>query len=1013
MRKICIGVFIVAFLFAGGGCSLLAEEYELQGGIHEGILDLGDWDRADDVINLSGDWEFYWQNLFTYDQINDITAKPDLLAGVPKVWNSYQINSQSLPGFGYATYRVKIKNAPVGQSLAIRMPAVSAAYNLYLNEKLIASNGKVGTDQEHFSPQYRPVVVAFLPPSEDFDLIVQVANFSYARGGIWNPIFMGSAHSIANYDKAIGYKDMGLVGAFLIMALYYLCIYYMRREGISSLYFALLCLLAICLTIIYGDHVINRIFPWAGYSIIVAIDYVATTWAPICLVFLIGELFPEQTSPKVKKLFAIFGVLISLFILLFPIHIYTSLLYPLQAVGLVMAAYAVVCVAMAFAKNKSDSAIIMAGALVAVVGAVHDVLYQNNMISARWGELCSVGFMVFLFLQAFVLARRSSQAFKDAQMLSERLRSLNKLKEDFLANTSHELRTPLNAMISIADGISRGTEGAVNESQKDSLAMIVASGKRLANLINDIMDYSKLKHYDLTMNFEPVNLKRVVESVINVLGRLYKTGKVRMIIDIPDDLPNIYADESRLLQILYNLVDNAVKFTPSGYIKVSAAEAGDTVEIWVEDTGIGIPEDKLETIFGSFEQLESSHTWSNPGTGLGLSITKYLVEAHGGKIWVESQVGIGSKFCFKIPVCLEAGLEKPWAYELAERELAAEYDPSFTEEFPCRHQGDGPHIILVDDNKVNLISLTSILQLDHYSITALTSAQEFFEEFRVTGNVSLVILDVMLPGLSGYEICREIRKRYTVSELPILLLTARTSTQDMVMGMEAGANDYLAKPFDTDELLARVKTLVQLKQSLDKVVASELAFLHAQIKPHFLYNALNTFVSISLYDMDKARNLIIEFGNYLRRSFDFKDLSQLAPLKNEVELVKAYLAIEKARFEERIEVTYDLPEDLEFMIPILLLQPIVENAVIHGILPKDEGGRIEISVKKDEKGLHFMVKDNGIGIEPEETGVPLRGFEGVGLSNIDNRLKKLYGQGLQINSTPNQGTQVTWFVPGT
>jgi len=157
----------------------------------------------------------------------------------------------------------------------------------------------------------------------------------------------------------------------------------------------------------------------------------------------------------------------------------------------------------------------------------------------------------------------------------------------------------------------------------------------------------------------------------------------------------------------------------------------------------------------------------------------------------------------------------------------------------------------------------------------------------------------------------------------------------------------------------------------------------------------------------------MEFGNYLRRTFDFRDLSQLAPLKNELELVGSYLEIEKARFEERIEVVYDLTADLEVRIPILVLQPIVENAVIHGILPRDEGGRIEISIKREQTALFFKVKDNGIGIEMEKDSNVFRGKlgKGVGLSNIDKRLKKLYGKGLEINSIPGIGTEVTWCVP--
>jgi len=204
----------------------------------------------------------------------------------------------------------------------------------------------------------------------------------------------------------------------------------------------------------------------------------------------------------------------------------------------------------------------------------------------------------------------------------------------------------------------------------------------------------------------------------------------------------------------------------------------------------------------------------------------------------------------------------------------------------------------------------------------------------------------------------------------------------------------------------------QLKEFLNKNAAMEMAFLQAQIKPHFLYNALNTVISISRYDVAGARNLLINFSTYLRRCFDFKDLSQFTPLKNEVELVKTYVDIEKAQFEEQLEVSFDVCDDEEIKVPVLMLQPVVENAMFHGVLPKSKGGLIEVSVKRSGKALEFSVKDNGVGMEPDKLKIVLRHKpgSGVGLLNIDGRLKKLYGQGLRIKSEPGVGTEVSWRI---
>jgi signal transduction histidine kinase len=207
---------------------------------------------------------------------------------------------------------------------------------------------------------------------------------------------------------------------------------------------------------------------------------------------------------------------------------------------------------------------------------------------------------------------------------------------------------------------------------------------------------------------------------------------------------------------------------------------------------------------------------------------------------------------------------------------------------------------------------------------------------------------------------------------------------------------------------------LRIRQFSDDKVNAEMTFLQAQIKPHFLYNALNTIVSVSRYDPDQARELLLNLSSYLRRSFDFRDLSQTVPLRNEIELAQAYINIEKSRFQERLKVNLNICDDMGVFVPILILQPIIENAVNHGVLPKPGGGQIDIVVKREGYDLRFSVKDDGVGIaEPEKKKQETKRKygSGVGLSNVNLRLTRLYGKGIEIKSTPGSGTEVTWKVP--
>lgn len=194
---------------------------------------------------------------------------------------------------------------------------------------------------------------------------------------------------------------------------------------------------------------------------------------------------------------------------------------------------------------------------------------------------------------------------------------------------------------------------------------------------------------------------------------------------------------------------------------------------------------------------------------------------------------------------------------------------------------------------------------------------------------------------------------------------------------------------------------------------AELSFLQAQIKPHFLHNVINTVISISRYNVDQARELLYDFNNYLRNSFNMNNFRQLVQLKQEIDLVQDYVKIIKARFEERLDFELELPDNLEYLVPPLIIQPIIENAINHGVLPKPEGGKVYLRITEKNKKLIFHVKDNGIGMNPKQINeIMFNQKEGsIGLSNIQSRLRMLYDEELTIKSMCGVGTEITWQIP--
>ncbi|MFT4929889.1 MAG: signal transduction histidine kinase/ligand-binding sensor domain-containing protein, partial [Phenylobacterium sp.] len=440
-----------------------------------------------------------------------------------------------------------------------------------------------------------------------------------------------------------------------------------------------------------------------------------------------------------------------------------------------------------------------------------------------WAYLIYTAFFAAVML---IFVRTERKMRLKEQGINLQLRQVDKLKDEFLANTSHELRTPLNGIIGLAESLMDGATGPLSDKTNANLAMVVASGKRLSNLVNDILDFSKLKNRHLRLSTCPVDLYSMAEVTL-VLSRAALGRKdLQLINAVPKRLPPALADENRLQQILQNLVGNAIKFTEHGEVTVSAKQQNNHLIISVSDTGIGIAEDKLEMIFDSFEQLEGHTERTFSGTGLGLSVSQQLVALHGGKITVESQLGKGSRFSFTLAIAKGKARSKKAANEdvarlhlLDEAALDIPLAPANANNF---------RILLVDDEPINRQVLHNHLSLQHYQLVEVSGGEEALAAIADDGPFDLVLLDIMMPRVSGFEVCKTLRNRYSTSELPVIFLTAKNQVNDLVQSFAVGANDYLSKPISKHELLARVEThLKQLDthRNLESKVAERTAEL--------------------------------------------------------------------------------------------------------------------------------------------------------------------------------------------
>jgi signal transduction histidine kinase/DNA-binding LytR/AlgR family response regulator len=429
------------------------------------------------------------------------------------------------------------------------------------------------------------------------------------------------------------------------------------------------------------------------------------------------------------------------------------------------------------------------------------------------GTLLEVILLSFALADRFAVLRKEKE--KAQRIALQSMAETNQVKDEFMANTSHELRTPLHGIIGIAESLIDNIKTEDTTFLHDNLRLIARICRRLSTMVNDIQDYHRMRNKDICLNFSSVNCFTAVDSVINLLRPLIRDTPVQIINSIAKESPLLYADENRFHQIIYNLIGNAIKFTESGTIIISSKQKifHDTkniiTNISVQDSGRGIPQKDHERIFRYFEQIDGSVTRSRNGTGLGLTIAKQLVELHGGTIGVVSKPGQGSRFTFSMPNFVNSSKHNLESNRFEER------PPATTEENP-EHLTEkitgNPSLLIIEDDPVNIQVLENFLNSQTCSYSVCRNGKSGLEAIKA-GSFDLVLLDIMMPELSGYEVCREIRLSFTHLELPVVLLTAKINNDNINEGYAVGANDYITKPFNINELIRRINLILEHRRN--------------------------------------------------------------------------------------------------------------------------------------------------------------------------------------------------------
>jgi signal transduction histidine kinase/CheY-like chemotaxis protein len=401
------------------------------------------------------------------------------------------------------------------------------------------------------------------------------------------------------------------------------------------------------------------------------------------------------------------------------------------------------------------------------------------------------------------LAETNAEHSKALLDYARELEETNRFKSEFLANVSHELRTPLNSILLLSKMLADSDKGKNTGEDAKQARVIHDAGTDLKALIDNILDLSRIEANQMTLMREQVNLRAVLESVLELLKPQYDEKGLGLTLDIDAGAPEqLQTDREKLRQILINFLSNAVKFTREGGVTVrvescaGAKDDGFAVCVRVIDTGIGIPEDKQEVIFEAFKQADGSTSRRFGGTGLGLAISRELACLLGGEISVKSQPGSGATFTLLLPDIMpehhEVEENGPPAIGGKQNMIAEAIIPEA--DYP------GARVLLVDDDMKNLLALIPLLERWGITVMAAGDGREALETLETGGDFDLVLMDIMMPELDGFEVTRRIRGQPRFAHLPVIALTARSGADDRRSSLEAGANDCLVKPVDPRDL---------------------------------------------------------------------------------------------------------------------------------------------------------------------------------------------------------------------
>lgn len=810
-RKLSIPLIIVVCILIGGvwffGRSIGIERIEP----YRGILDCSN-STPDVVIGLSGEWDFYPGVLATPNQIEEGTYSDiRTTLPVPGSWFTPALSGEyegirlgSIGNsIGAGTYALIVKTQGMHGLNAISIPPIRSAYRMWVNGQLFAESGSpresAGNERLDISPRY----VVFRQDSDILNIVLQVSSFHAFAGGVWaGELVYGKYHPMWMRDS------LGSAGRIMLMVLLFgigiahLGQYLSNKADKYNLAFSVFCFLfALRVPVSQGSMLARYVFEIPGIAW-QRTEYLFFMLQPPVFLAYLSTIYPSELKPRwVGAISALFGVG-AVYVWAIP-GVYVP--YALPVFGLLLlltGAYAIPSLIRSSRLGRRHVGFIAGSAVVLMMGGLNDVLLQTGILQTYFVSNLVVFF--YCLTQAVFLTRKNRESFDELKGLYDRLQRLQRQKEEFLTNTSHELRTPLHGIIGLAESLRESNQ--LSADQQSTVSLIISSGIRLTSLVNDVLDFSRLRSGQLKLLHKSVNLFQIVELVRSACTPLVAGRPISVKNQIHTRTHTVHGDETRIEQMLFNLLGFAIRNTKEGQITIDSEEDDKSITVSV-CIPTGHPLDEQTRSLFTMDLRETNPLDGFESTNIGLMVCRILADAHGGEVRLH-ETDDSTVLALRLPIL--SGTESATDQDDAVLQLDAveNLQPLFEE---SRSDQKFVEVMVVDDDIVALQIMKNHLVSLRYSVIPLVDGESALSRIEKR-KPDLVVLDVMLPRMSGFEVCSKIREKYTTTELPVILVTAKNQTADIMEGLTSGANDYLTKPIIPEEFITRVNTHLQLSK---------------------------------------------------------------------------------------------------------------------------------------------------------------------------------------------------------